>query len=44
MTQTADPGQDPRGTPVDLRPALEHAGSHAEGREPDWYPSLDYDG
>ena len=37
---TADPGQDPRGdTPAPLWQLLDLT---PEGREPDWYPSLDY--
>jgi predicted dithiol-disulfide oxidoreductase (DUF899 family) len=43
MTDTsADPGQDARGTPVSYAPLWNMLDSTPEGREPDWYPSLDY--
>jgi predicted dithiol-disulfide oxidoreductase (DUF899 family) len=38
---TADPGQDPRGAP-DLMPLWTILDSTPEGRDPDWYPKLDY--
>ncbi|WP_420142544.1 DUF899 family protein [Sphingomonas sp.] len=38
---TADPGQDPRGAP-DLMPLWTVIDSTPEGRDPDWYPKLDY--
>ena len=40
--QTADPGQDPRGAPdpAALWTVLDQT---PEGRDPDWYPSLNYD-
>ncbi len=39
--QTADPGQDPRGAP-DLPPMWNVFDLTPEGRDPDWYPKLDY--
>ena len=39
---TADPGQDPRGTPVSYAPLWNMLDSTPEGREPSWYPKLDY--
>jgi predicted dithiol-disulfide oxidoreductase (DUF899 family) len=39
--QTADPGQDPRGAP-DLAPLWNVLDMTPAGREPDWYPKLDY--
>ena len=39
---TADPGQDPRGTPVSYAPLWNMLDSTPEGRERAWYPSLDY--
>ncbi len=39
---TADPGQDPRGTTEVYAPLWNMLDSTPEGREPDWYPSLDY--
>ena len=42
--EDGDPGQDPRGTPVEYAPLWNMLDSTPEGREPDWYPSLDYDG
>ena len=39
---TADPGQDQRGVPVTYSPLWNMLDSIPEGREPDWYPSLDY--
>ncbi len=39
---TADPGQDPRGAP-DLMPMWTVFDCTPEGRDPDWYPKLDYD-
>jgi predicted dithiol-disulfide oxidoreductase (DUF899 family) len=38
---SADPGQDPRGAP-ELTPLWSVLDMTPEGREPDWYPSLDY--
>ena len=38
---TADPGQDPRGAP-DLAPLWNFLDMIPEGRDPDWYPKLDY--
>jgi predicted dithiol-disulfide oxidoreductase (DUF899 family) len=40
--QTADPGQDPRGAP-DPAPLWTVLDQTPEGRDPDWYPSLNYD-
>ena len=40
---TADPGQDPRGAP-DLMPLWTILDCTPEGRAPDWYPRLDYQG
>jgi predicted dithiol-disulfide oxidoreductase (DUF899 family) len=40
--QSADPGQDPRGTPVTYAPLWNMLDSVPEGRPSDWYPSLDY--
>jgi predicted dithiol-disulfide oxidoreductase (DUF899 family) len=37
----ADPGQDPRGAP-DLDPLWSMLDWTPEGRDPDWYPKLDY--
>lgn len=39
---TADPGQDPRGTPVSYAPLWNMLDTTPEGRERDWYPSLNY--
>jgi predicted dithiol-disulfide oxidoreductase (DUF899 family) len=39
--ETADPGQDPRGAP-DLAPLWNILDLTPRGRDPDWYPSLDY--
>lgn len=39
--ETADPGQDPRGAP-DLMPIWTILDCTPDGRDPDWYPSLDY--
>jgi predicted dithiol-disulfide oxidoreductase (DUF899 family) len=39
--QTADPGQDPRGAP-DFAPLWAVLDSTPEGRDPKWYPKLDY--
>ena len=39
---TADPGQDPRGTPVSYAPLWHMLDSVPEGRDPTWYPSLEY--
>ncbi len=39
--QTADPGQDPRGAP-DPGPMWAVFDSTPEGRDPGWYPKLDY--
>ena len=38
---TADPGQDPRGAP-DLMPLWTVLDTTPEGRDPRWYPKLDY--
>lgn len=38
---TADPGQDPRGAP-DLMPIWTVLDTTPEGRDPEWYPKLDY--
>jgi len=38
---TADPGQDPRGAP-DMTPLWNVLDTTPEGRDPKWYPSLDY--
>lgn len=40
-SETADPGQDPRGAP-DLMPLWTILDSTPEGRGADWYPRLDY--
>jgi len=40
---TADPGQDPRGAP-DLMPMWTIFDMTPEGRDPNWYPKLDYAG
>ena len=40
--ETADPGQDSRGTPVSYAPLWNMLDTVPEGRERDWYPSLDY--
>ena len=39
--ETADPGQDPRGAP-DLMPLWTVLDSTPDGRQPTWYPKLDY--
>jgi predicted dithiol-disulfide oxidoreductase (DUF899 family) len=39
--ETADPGQDPRGAP-DLMPIWTVLDMTPEGRDPHWYPKLDY--
>ena len=39
---TADPGQDQRGVLVTYSPLWNMLDSIPEGREPDWYPSLNY--
>jgi predicted dithiol-disulfide oxidoreductase (DUF899 family) len=39
--ETADPGQDPRGAP-DLAPLWNILDLTPAGRDPDWYPKLDY--
>jgi predicted dithiol-disulfide oxidoreductase (DUF899 family) len=41
---SADPGQDPRGTPVSYAPLWNMLDTTPEGRDPKWYPSLDYPG
>ena len=41
FANTADPGQDPRGAP-DLMPLWTILDATPEGRDPDWYPQLDY--
>ncbi|HEV2681533.1 MAG TPA: DUF899 family protein, partial [Rhodanobacter sp.] len=40
-SETADPGQDPRGAP-DLMPLWTILDTTPEGRGTDWYPKLDY--
>ncbi|HET6545964.1 MAG TPA: DUF899 family protein [Rhodanobacteraceae bacterium] len=40
--ETADPGQDPRGAP-DLMPLWTILDCTPEGRDPHWYPQLEYD-
>jgi predicted dithiol-disulfide oxidoreductase (DUF899 family) len=40
---SVDPGEDPRGAP-DFMPLWNILDCTPEGRDPDWYPSLDYDG
>jgi predicted dithiol-disulfide oxidoreductase (DUF899 family) len=40
--EAADPGQDPRGTPVSYAPLWNMLDSTPEGRPSGWYPSLDY--
>lgn len=40
--ESADPGQDPRGAP-DLAPLWNILDMTPAGRDPDWYPSLDYE-
>jgi predicted dithiol-disulfide oxidoreductase (DUF899 family) len=40
--ETADPGQDPRGAP-DLAPLWNILDLVPEGRDPDWYPKLEYE-
>jgi len=40
--ESADPGQDSRGTPVSYAPLWNMLDSVPEGRDPKWYPSLDY--
>jgi predicted dithiol-disulfide oxidoreductase (DUF899 family) len=39
--ETADPGQDPRGAP-DLMPIWTILDATPEGRDPNWYPKLEY--
>ncbi len=39
--ETADPGQDPRGAP-DLAPLWNWLDMTPRGRDPNWYPKLDY--
>ena len=39
--ESADPGQDPRGAP-DLMPLWTILDCTPEGRDPDWYPKLEY--
>lgn len=39
---TADPGQDPRGAP-DFTPLWNVLDTTPEGRDPHWYPKVDYD-
>jgi predicted dithiol-disulfide oxidoreductase (DUF899 family) len=39
--ETADPGQDPRGAP-DLAPLWNYLDMTPRGRDPAWYPKLDY--
>jgi len=40
--QTADPGQDPRGVPASSAPLWDILDLTPEGRDPGWYPKLDY--
>jgi predicted dithiol-disulfide oxidoreductase (DUF899 family) len=40
--ESADPGQDPRGTPVTYAPLWHMLDTVPEGRPAGWYPSLDY--
>lgn len=40
-SESADPGQDPRGAP-DLMPLWTILDCTPEGRDPNWYPKLDY--
>lgn len=40
--ETADPGQDPRGAP-DLAPLWNLLDLTPAGRDPSWYPKLDYE-
>ena len=40
--ETADPGQDPRGAP-DLTPLWNVLDTTPAGRDPKWYPKVDYD-
>lgn len=42
-SETADPGQDPRGAP-DLMPLWTILDMTPQGRGTDWYPKLDYGG
>jgi len=39
--ETMDPGQDPRGAP-DLAPLWNYLDMTPQGRDPDWYPKLEY--
>ena len=41
--QTADPGQDPRGVPASSAPLWDVLDLTPEGRDPHWYPKLNYD-
>lgn len=41
--ETADPDQDPRGAP-DMTPLWNILDLTPRGRDPDWYPKVDYDG
>lgn len=41
---SADPGQDPRGTPASAAPLWMVLDSTPEGRGESWYPKLDYEG
>ncbi len=38
----ADPGQDPRGSPIAYPPLWMILDATPQGRDPDWYPSLNY--
>ena len=40
--ETADPGQDPRGAP-DMTPLWNVLDTTPAGRDPNWYPKVDYD-
>ncbi len=41
--ETADPGQDPRGAP-DIAPLWNFLDMTPDGRDPEWYPELEYSG
>jgi predicted dithiol-disulfide oxidoreductase (DUF899 family) len=42
--EKSGPGKGPSGTPVEYAPLWNMLDATPEGREPDWYPSLDYPG